>query len=116
MFNPHNNRTADGVVITVGMAVFTNEMNLVRVVSDDTSSYQCTCENHDKPDGQIYLNGTWFSDHPRANALVTKGCYCRHDHWFTVEAPEGEQGSGRFNGERLGTRHPFSRVKASDAI
>lgn len=58
-FNPHGNKTSDGVVITQGMAVTDYDMLTGTVVADDTSAFR-----HDNN-------------------------YCSGEHWFTVERDDG---------------------------
>lgn len=58
-FNPHNNTTSDGVVITLGMQVRDYDYAIGEVVGDDTSNIR-----HD--------NG-----------------WCDGDHWFTVKRIDG---------------------------
>jgi hypothetical protein len=82
VFNPHGNRTADGVLITVGLVVWTNEMEVGIVRSDDdASAYGCCLGSHGDADPC-----------PKS---------CRHDHWFTVDT---RRGSKSFNGELLAIR------------
>lgn len=61
-FNPHDNKTSDGVVITLGMWVTDYDMRIGKVVGDSTSNIQ-----HD--------NG-----------------WCEGDHWFDVECIDGNVG------------------------
>lgn len=106
MFNPHHNVTADGVLITEGLRVFTNELNVGVIVSDDTNGeYMCCHDNTDgttHPKGQFRPSGTnvWFTDHAAAQAPNACKAGCRHDHWFTVST---DQGTKSFNGERIAT-------------
>lgn len=91
-FNPHNNRTADGIVVTVGLVVFDNNLDVVTVTGERASGC-CSIETHV---GQMFQTDPrgWFSDH--SAATCDAGGYCRHDHWF-------ETTGGSFNGERLST-------------
>lgn len=94
-FNPHRNVTADGVVITVGLRVFTNNLD-AGVVTEDTYADRCGCgTNHAR--AQVLLNGGWFTDH-RAGDDCPR---CRHNHWFTVTLDTG--GSALMDGERMAT-------------
>jgi hypothetical protein len=116
MFNPHGNRTANGVVITEGLEVFTNELRVGKVVADERNDGMCCVKQGADPEthgnsGQIRLSQGWFSDHPTANKLVELGCHCRHDHWFTVETANG---TVSMNGERLATF--FEGRRAEDEI
>lgn len=61
-FNPHDNTTSDGVVITLGMWVTDYDRRLGKVVGDTTSNIR-----HD-------------------------GAWCHDDHWFEVEHPDGSTG------------------------
>ena len=106
-FNPHRSVTADGVLIVPGLWVWTNDCDLARVMSDDAagSGNSCCAPNgaeHGKA-AQMRSGGIWYSDHEAGVNAVDGGCYCRHDHWFTVETAKGTRS---FNGERLGTRMP----------
>lgn len=111
-FNPHNNVTADGVLIVVGLRVITNEMKHGVITADtNADSYSCCKGVHTndaglKP-GQIHLNGGWFTDHQAASKLKCDQ-YCGHNHWFFVELDDG--GASRMDGERVATR--FNGVKA----
>jgi hypothetical protein len=84
-FNPHNTKTADGVVITPNLRVFTNEMAVGRVIKDRDANEDGTCK---------------------------LGEYCSGDHWFDVEyddeatTPGNRRyvGSGNMmNGDRMAT-------------
>lgn len=55
MFNPHGNKTTDGVLIVEGLKVRDYDWETGTIVKDDTSPYMC--END----------------------------YCGEDHWFLVE-------------------------------
>lgn len=103
-FNPHNNVTADGVVIVEGLQVVTNEIELgtVRVDEDCGSGAHCCYPNgaeHFEADGQVKQGGVYYSDHQVGYDLQMQGCTCRHDHWFRIETAKGTKS---FNGERLG--------------
>lgn len=97
-FNPHQNRTTDGVVIHAGLRVITNDMTLGTVAEDQGVNHSC-CENLEHR-GQMFVRDmdSWFTDH---STTCDVGGHCRHDHWFTVET---EDGSKSYNGERLGTK------------
>lgn len=87
-FNPHANRTSDGVVITVGLKVIDYDRQSGTVVSDrDNTPYRC-CDN---------------TDHVRKNDLSadrnTCEKYCNHDHWFDIKRDSG--GTSMMNGSRL---------------
>lgn len=97
-FNPHGNLTADGKTVSVGLLVIINDLRPAKVVSDDTFGPQC-CGRVDHS-GQTYINGGIFADHSKADC--SDGKFCRHDHWFTVEYPNGN--TDKFNGERLATK------------
>lgn len=115
-FNVHQNRTADGVVITSGLVVWTNDMNVGRVVSDNCQGETKCCEEPTHK-GQMNLDDhSWFTDHDAATCDDSTK-FCRHDHWFRVECPNG--GGGSFNGERLATAHRTydgRRLLALDAL
>lgn len=100
-FNPHDSRTADGKIITLGLIVFTNEMEVGRVIGD---THTC-CANHGAPAAQMQAEGAYFTDHEHAPDPTV--CYCRHDHWFEVEALADTDGTEvhtrSMNGERLST-------------
>jgi hypothetical protein len=105
-FNVHKNKTADGVVITLGMEVLTNEYRVGKVTADANQEKNC-CENPNH-NGQMHLLGEpagWFSDHGEASKCNGEYILCRHDHWFDVRYNDGASG-GQFNGERLGARIP----------
>jgi hypothetical protein len=96
MFNPHSNKTADGAVIVPQMYVFTNEMEVGRVVKDRTSGPCC-----EKPgNAQVYMGG-YFTDH-QFSCPSGGECYCRHNHWYDVEYVNG--GTVMMDGERLATK------------
>jgi hypothetical protein len=103
-FNPHGNVTADGVLITEGLRVWTNEMKRGIVHTDDNVGEHLCCsdnKNFDEavhhPKGQMKVNGGWFTDH---TVTCEDGFYCGHDHWFQVSTADGTKS---FNGERLAT-------------
>lgn len=77
-FNPHGNRTADGVLVTVGLEVYTN--NLDRGVV-----------THDSYDGDYGRTG----DHWYTVKLHTS---------YTGEP---KTGATQMNGERMCVRKPF---------
>ncbi len=85
-FNPHGNTTADGTLITVGLAVIDYDRREGIVVRDDYEGrdYMCQCAT---------------AGHTRAHDLVpdTDLCtsHCRHDHWYTLDTGKS------FNGSRL---------------
>lgn len=103
LFNPHGSRTADGVRIVPGLWVWTNDMTQGQIIGDQTATAEVGCcvrngaEGHDSPaqtrDG--------FVDHELATHNRDSGCYCGHDHWFTVATVKG---TVSMNGERLGRR------------
>jgi hypothetical protein len=98
-FNPHKCVTADGAEIELGLAVFTNELEVGEVVGERVNQC-CGCDDT-AVRGQMYVPGSgWFSDHKGANKMVEAGHYCRHDHWFEVDTGHGVKS---FNGERLAT-------------
>jgi hypothetical protein len=118
MFNPHNNRTADGTIITEGLMVFTNELMPGKVVGDpDCREVTCcatrTSEVHDVPAQYQpeYMNGGWYTNHRKGDEAVAQGCYCRHNHWFRIETSHGIKS---MDGERLAT--VFEGRKAADVI
>jgi hypothetical protein len=116
MFNVHNNKTADGVVITVGLKVVTNECEQAVILSDDNDTeYNCCAptDSHTElasrddytadqlhPSGQVRIEGVYFTDHT-ATCEPSVGGYaaCRHNHWFRVSTKNGTKS---FDGERLG--------------
>lgn len=94
-FNPHSNKTVNGVLITVGLKVLDYDFREGLVLSDDyDKEWQCKCSYHDRP---VDPNA-----HIRANDLVADRTECAspcgHDHWFTVETANGTKS---FNGSRL---------------
>lgn len=100
VFNIHKNVTADGVEITPGLRVFTNEL-AVGVVTIDRNQDRC-CERGEAgghPKAQMYQTDPrgWFTDHRAGDACPR----CRHNHWFNVTYDEG--GGGMFDGERMAT-------------
>ena len=109
-FNPHNNVTSDGILITEGLRVFTNELAVGVVTKDrDANGYSC-CATHGA--GQVRIDGAWFTDH-EADAKLECRMGCRHNHWFDVAyddeatTPGNRKyvGSGAMmDGERLTTR------------
>jgi hypothetical protein len=81
-FNPHGNKTANGVVITEGLRVLDYNRREGTVVADrDATRYMCPAVDGSTADPE------------------TPGC--RHDHWFDVKPDEGQDGGGMFNGDRL---------------
>lgn len=109
MFNPHNNVTADGVVITEGLRVFTNNLDVGEVISDSTST--CCLEPTDDPElldhrrtscpkGQQRIGNTYFTDHQATTEYPHTAC--RHDHWFDVML-DNDGGTVMMNGERMAT-------------
>lgn len=123
MFNPHLNKTADGVVITPGLKVFTNELTIGTVVSDDNDAPFRCCQptsvvgSHYDPipkedyldraqlehlieSGQMTVNNAIFTNHNYVCELSASYDPCGHDHWFTVQTKNGTKS---FNGERLAT-------------
>ena len=103
-FNVHNNKTSDGVPITLGLAVFTNEMEVGTVVADTDREPSKCCEEPTHVNGQMYVSGGgWFTNHAARNSCDEPGKYCGHNHWFRVEVPNGK--GGTFDGERLATTH-----------
>ena len=95
-FNPHGNKTADGVLITVGMRVFDNSLDIGTVVKDNTSPDNC-CGTESGHFGQIRIGSGWYSDHNAATCDRSK--YCRHDHWFDILMDSGV--TRQMNGERM---------------
>jgi hypothetical protein len=100
MFNPHRNKTSNGVLITKGLKVLDYNHNETTVVSDrDTSPYRC-CANEEtglSADDEAQIQHTRDNDLVRDNngQSGTCGPHCMHDHWF--ETANG----GMFNGSRL---------------
>jgi hypothetical protein len=118
MFNPHQSKTADGVLIVEGLVVYTNEMAVGKVVGDRDGSGQsgmcCNESDHDRA-AQMRSGTGIYTDHRIAN-VIRLTCRCAHDHWFTVETANGTRD---MNGERLSTTfHEYrgSVRKAADEI
>lgn len=112
-FNLHGNKTADGVVIAPGLAVFTNDLTVGHVTRDTNETNMC-CHYEAHTDGQIVVSGGVFTNH--AFGCVVPDCNrCRHNHWFAVRMPDGTTVSS-WDGERLTTRLPGSGKRATDAI
>lgn len=89
-FNPHGEKTSDGVVVTLGMRVLDYDRRPGTVVRDrDATEYKCRAVNPDvtaewsNPDADPPCHNGWAS--PR--------------HWFDVQSDEG--GMGMFDGCRL---------------
>lgn len=103
IFNIHKNVTADGVVITEGLRVYSNELETGVVVGRDQGRCCGRGEAGGHPKAQLRPSGMdgWFTDHPAGAKAVTAGCYCRHNHWFDVKYDNG--GGGMFDGERITT-------------
>lgn len=106
-FNPHDNVTADGVVITDGLRVWTNEVERGVVMSDDNlGEHMCCSDAKTFPEAkhhagaQMRVEGAWFTDHHNVTCEDRDYVGCRHDHWFTVSTARGTKS---FNGERLST-------------
>lgn len=92
-FNPHRNRTSNGVVISPGMRVRDYDRNEGEVVTDDYARDYMCCGNEDTP--------TYDGPYPRPE-VGTCAPPCRHDHWFTVDYGDGDgRRTKSFNGERL---------------
>jgi hypothetical protein len=107
MFNPHNNVTSDGIRIREGLAVFTNELKVGKVIADpDRREVRCcdtvpTIERHEVGSQRYYRDmQAWFTDQELMVNARDGGCYCGHDHWFTIETKDG---TISMNGERLAT-------------
>lgn len=109
-FNPHDSRTEDGVVIHEGLIVWDLDMRVGKVIADgDADAYKCCSVKDMKLDGQHHaatqkrIPGVGvFTDHDAQRALdMSKGCFCRHDHWFAIEHADGTV--SRMNGERMAT-------------
>lgn len=105
-FNPHDNVTANGVLITEGLRVWTLDIVRGTVVADDTvGEHMCCSDAKTFPEaehhatGQMLVDGVWFTDH---NVTCEDRDFvgCRHDHWFRVAT---DAGTKEFNGERLST-------------
>jgi hypothetical protein len=106
-FNPHRNRTQNGVIITLGLRVKDYDFRIGTVIADDNADKEYLCCNgvhkdNEKGDksGQSSFGGRWIADDAK---LKTLGCHlhCRHDHWFSVKHDDGSVKS--FNGDRLTT-------------
>jgi|1185.fasta_scaffold1201846_1 hypothetical protein len=86
-FNPHGEKTSDGVVITLGMRVLDYNRRTGTVVRDrNATRYQCPAH----PDYEFPEN-------------TVHGCYNGWDkptHWFDVEGDE-PGGGGMFDGSRM---------------
>lgn len=100
-FNVHENKTADGVVIVLGLEVVTNEWKRGVVVADNNQNNGCCQEPSHK--GQQTIEGNVYTDHSKREC-DNQPVLCHHDHWFEVEYTDGS--FHQFNGERLGARIP----------
>lgn len=100
IFNPHGNVTADGVLITEGLEVFTNELEVGKVVEDPHGSQGERCCLKAEHVGQLRNEIGTFTDHSKQECDA--GGWCRHNHWFTIETAKGTKS---FDGERLATVH-----------
>lgn len=76
VFNPHGNKTIDGVLVTPGLWVWDYNLRLSQVQSDNYASAVRGCT----------AMGATFDG-------------CRSDHWFNTTG-------GLFNGSRMWVRHP----------
>lgn len=102
MFNSHQSKTGDGVLITEGLRVFTNNLDRGVVVADRDEDH---CQEPERPAAQMFVRDLrgWFTDHNKGNDLV-----CHANHWFTVELDtnyKGEpmKGQAMMDGERMAT-------------
>jgi len=99
-FNIHGTKTGDGVVITEGLAVVTNDVEVGRVKIDRDSS---CCGDPNDSASQMRVGGVIYTDHDEARDAVAQGCYCSHDHWFEVVLAPDWTRTVLQNGERLAT-------------
>jgi hypothetical protein len=86
-FNPHGEKTSDGVVITLGMRVLDYNRNTGTVTRDrDATEYSCPAHpGYLFPDNKVH------------------GCHNGWDkptHWFDVTGDDGG-GGGMFDGSRM---------------
>lgn len=85
-FNPHGEKTSDGVVITLGMRVLDYNRSVGTVTRDlDATPYKCRAVNPN-------VTATWSN--PDADPP------CHNAHWFTVTGDHGV-GGGMFDGSRM---------------
>jgi len=114
-FNPHGNVTGNGVLISYGLKVWTNELEVGIVIHDRDADKEVGCCHQDVEAGHTKAQTgnwtTWYSDHESMRAIIALGCWCGHDHWFDVLTNTGTK---MMNGERLTTK--WDGVKAEDAI
>jgi hypothetical protein len=120
MFNVHNNLTADGVLITEGMKVVTNDCEQGTVVADsDDTEFGCCAPTDSHSDtarvsdytlpqlhnsGQMVVDGIHFTDHENGYKCPESAggiAPCRHNHWFRVATSNG---TVSLDGERMGAR------------
>jgi hypothetical protein len=101
-FNVHQNKTADGAIIVLGLKVVTNEWRLGTVVADLSQSSSC-CEEPSHS-GQFTSGDYIFTDHQKQRCPDGTYAGCHHDHWFDVQYADGSR--KMMNGERLGVRIP----------
>lgn len=103
MFNPHDNVTADGTLITEGMRVKTNDWIEGTVIADRDAGQCCggvhSTNHHGEEKGQIKIDGAWFTDHGAAREKYGCHQYCGHNHWFSIALDNG--GTSMQDGERL---------------
>jgi hypothetical protein len=102
-FNPHGNKTSNGITIVAGLKVTDYDRQPGTVVTDHTGSREWGCCYGDTVD----LVGAMTAEHSRDNDFANDtniGCEspCRHDHWFEVAREDGS--TKDFNGSRLEAR------------
>lgn len=85
-FNPHNEKTSDGVVIVEGMRVLDYNRELGTVIADrDFTEYKCPAHpDYRFPDHEVH--GCWNG-------------WKKPTHWFDVRTDSGNV--GMFDGSRM---------------
>lgn len=86
IFNPHGDKTLDGVLITKGMYVWDYNLDLCRVVKDHTGS------------GYQHESG-----------------YCNNGHWYDLDVVTRENGASYMDASRMWVRHPGTSQRAEVA-
>jgi hypothetical protein len=57
-------------------------------------------DSHMALNGQMRIEGTWFTNHQLDNKECPSPYNCRHNHWFRVATKNGTKA---FDGERMAT-------------
>jgi hypothetical protein len=85
IFNPHANRTSDGVLIVKGLKVRDYNRRVTTVAEDrDVQDWKC-CQDESHTRRNDLAKDANEGEHPP----------CSHDHWFTLE------NGSMMNGSRL---------------